>query len=273
MDAYKRANRTYWDLAVPVHLASAFYRADAFRRGGNVLDPIVRERLGDVAGKKILHLQCHFGLDSLCLARMGADVTGIDFSPPAIETARKLAHECGLNAHFIESDVTAPTEPLKNFDIVFASWGAICWIEDIEAWMHVAAGALRPGGRLHLIDGHPVIMMMDEHADPSGPFVMRYPYQSPQPVPDESSSDYAEPSMRIGGTTYLWQHGIGEIVSAAIAAGLEIRRLEELDRVPWVGLPHLIKRDEFYWSLAEGVPFLPLAFALEARRPLQYSEE
>jgi len=125
MDEYKIQNRAWWDELTPLHVASAFYKTENFRRGKNVLDPIARERLADVAGKRLLHLQCHFGLDTLSLARMGAQVTGLDFSAPAIAAARRLAAETGVPARFVEADVLDPPEDLKDFDIVFASWGAI----------------------------------------------------------------------------------------------------------------------------------------------------
>lgn len=266
MDLYRQSNLAYWESVVSIHLASKFYRVDEFRRGVNVLDPIVRERIGDVRGKRLLHLQCHFGLDTLSLARMGAEVTGVDFSPRAIETAKALASETGLSASFVEGDVTAPPLPPAAFDIVFASWGAIMWIEDISAWMRAAAKALAVGGRLLLVEGHPAMMMMDEHVSPRSPFTMRYPYQSRMPEMNEFDRDYADPSARIEGKIFIWSHGVGEILNAAIAAGFEIRSFEELDRVHWAALPQLIKRDEVYWALPDGAPFLPLAFALEARR-------
>lgn len=266
MDSYRQSNLAYWDSIVSIHLDSAFYRADAFRQGANVLDPIVRERMGDVRGKKLLHLQCHFGLDTLSLARMGAEVTGVDFSPRAIETARTLARETGLSASFVEGDVTAPPVPPAAFDIVFASWGAIMWIEDMGVWMRAAANALVAGGRLLLVEGHPAMMMMDEHVSPTSPFTVRYPYQSRVPELNEWDRDYADPSVRVEGKTFTWQHGVGEIMNAAIAAGFEIRGFEELDRVPWEALPQLVKRDDIYWSLPDSTPFLPLAFALDARR-------
>src|SRR5262249_15236896 len=152
---YRSHNRAWWDELVAHHVASPFYRVDAFRRGEVVLDPIARERLTEVKGKRLLHLQCHFGLDTLSIARMGAEVTGVDFSPSAIATARALAKETGLPATFVEADVLAPPDDLTGFDFAFASWGAINWIADLDAWMRTAAQALKPGGRLLVIEGHP----------------------------------------------------------------------------------------------------------------------
>ena len=135
MDELAKDNLAYWTEAVAVHLASPFYRTEAFRRGEIVLDPLVREGIGEVAGKRLLHLQCHFGLDTLSLARMGAEVTGLDYAPPAIEAARALAEETGVAASFVLADALNPPTGLDGFDIVFASWGAICWHRDIGRWM------------------------------------------------------------------------------------------------------------------------------------------
>lgn len=264
MDELAKDNLAYWTEAVAVHLASPFYRAEAFRRGEIVLDPVVRKGLGEVAGQRLLHLQCHFGLDTLSLARMGAEVTGLDYAAPAIEAARALARETGISGTFVLADVLDPPPGLTGFDIVFASWGAICWHRDIGRWMEVAAGALKPGGRLYLVEGHPAMLMMDDASGPDAPFTLRFPYDSPEPVISEGFQDYAEPDLSVGtGRTGSWIHGLGRIVNAAIDAGFVIRRLEEGDAVPWAALPQLVQVGE-YWRLPPGAPFLPLNFALDA---------
>ena len=260
-------NFAYWNEAVAIHLASPFYRADAFRRGEVVIDPVARAGLGEVAGRRLLHLQCHFGLDTLSLARLGAEVTGLDYSPPAIETARALSLETGVRGRFVLADVLDPPSDLGDFDIVFASWGAICWIADLDRWMQVAAKALRPGGRLFLLDGHPAGLMLDDGPGmtPSSPLAIRYPYQSDDPVVGEDQSDYAEPSAPlVSRQTGVWMHGLGRILNAAIAAGFRIRRLEEGDRISWQASGALVSDGEGYWTLPDGAPFLPLSFALDA---------
>src|SRR5207253_9066011 len=164
-------------------------------RGANVLDPIARERLVDVAGKRLLHLQCHFGLDTLSIARMGADVTGLDFSPNAIAAARALSEETQVPACFIEADVLDPPADLGGFDIVFASWGAISWIGDLSRWMRTGAEALKPGGRLLLIEGHPAMFALDDQGSPHGPLTVRYPYASSKPIVEDARGQgtYAAP--------------------------------------------------------------------------------
>ncbi|HMI95100.1 MAG TPA: class I SAM-dependent methyltransferase [Micropepsaceae bacterium] len=269
MDDYQRENRAWWDELAPLHVNSPFYKTGAFKRGENVLDPIARERLAGVAGKRLLHLQCHFGLDTLSLARMGAEVTGLDFSSNAIEAARALSQETGVPARFIEADVLDPPADLKGFDIVFASWGAIGWIGDLSGWMRAAAGALKPGGRLLLIEGHPAMFSLDDQSAPNGPLTVRFPYDSTAPIIEDSQGQgsYAAPDASLKAQrTVGFAHGLSRIFTAAIDAGFVIRKFEELDRLPWdARLPQLAKVDEFYWALPRDAPFFPLSFALDAK--------
>jgi SAM-dependent methyltransferase len=257
-------NLAYWNKVTPDHVASSMYRTEEFRRGEIVLDPIVRSAIGDVKGKRLLHLQCHFGLDTLSLARMGASVTGIDFSPPAIEQARALAKEAGIDARFICADVLAPPAgALKDFDVAFASWGAIYWIADIAAWMRVASGALKKGGRLLLCEGHPALLMLDERA-PSGTLRVRWPYDSAEAhVDDAVDVDYAGAAVA-GIRTEGYLHGLSRILNATMRAGLTIRGFCEGDRVPWKALDQFVQVDRDYWGLPAGVPPIPLYFILEA---------
>jgi SAM-dependent methyltransferase len=259
-----RHNLAHWNAVTPHHVVSPFYRTDDFRRGEIVLDPVVRGAIGDVAGQRLLHLQCHFGLDTLSLARMGAGVTGLDFSPPAIEQARALAAEAGIDATFVCADVLAPPADLTGFDIVFASWGAIYWIADMQRWMQVAANALRPGGRLFLCEGHPMLQTLDEQA-PAGELRVCRPYDTAEPDVSEGDFDYTGAIVSANRTEgYL--HGLSRILNAAMRAGLTIRGFSEGDRVPWKAMEQLVKVDRDYWALAPGAPAIPLSFTLEAVR-------
>jgi SAM-dependent methyltransferase len=252
----------HWNEVTPLHVASPMYRTDDFRRGEIVLDPVVRQAIGDVAGQRLLHLQCHFGLDTLSLARMGAEVTGLDFSPLAIEQARALADEAGLAATFVCADVLDPPPGLAGFDIAFASWGAIYWISDIAAWMRVAANALRPGGRLFLCEGHPVLSMLDEDA-PTGQLRVRWPYDADEPHIDEGDLDYTGAKVAAYRTVgYL--HGLGRILTAAMDAGLTIRSFTEGGRAPWRALGQMVRVDRDYWALPPEAPPVPLSFILQA---------
>ena len=256
-------NLAHWDEVTPHHVASPMYRTDDFRKGEIVLDPVVRDAIGEVAGQRLLHLQCHFGLDTLSLARMGAAVTGLDFSPVAIEQARALATEAGIDATFICSDVLNPPPGLTGFDIVFASWGAIFWIGDLAAWMRVAAGALKPGGRLFLTEGHPAMNMLDERAPPGGPMTVKWPWDQTEPVVEEGDLDYTGAKVAANRTSgYL--HGLARVLNAAMDAGLTIRAYSEGDRVPWKAMDQLVKLDRDYWALPPGAPAVPLSFTLQA---------
>ena len=255
-------NLAHWNAITPHHVTSPFYQTEDFRRGEIILDPVVREAVGDVRGKNLLHLQCHFGLDTLSLARMGARVTGLDFSTPAIEQARALAAEAGIEARFVLSDVLDPPEDLGTFDIVFASWGAIYWIQDFAAWMRVAANALRPGGRLFLCEGHPALLMMDERA-PCGLLRVRWPYQTAEGLILEDDLDYTGAKVAAN-RTVSHMHGLGAILTAALDAGLTITRFTEGDRIPWKALDQMVPADNRYWVLPPEVPLVPLSFVLEA---------
>ena len=265
MPDYLALNRAHWDEVTGIHVASPFYRTEAFKRGAMVLDPIAAEGVGDVKGKRLLHLQCHFGLDTLSLARLGADVTGLDFSVPALKEARALSAETGVPGLFIEANVLEPPPGLTGFDLVFASWGALCWIPDIPAWMRTAANALNAGGRLVLVDGHPAMLMMA--GEGAAPFSAHYPYQTDEPIMIEDGGDYADPSAKVeANRTAEWMHGIGRVLNAAIDAGLVIRRFDELDRVPWQALAQLEPVDEHYWRLPATIPTFPLSFRLLAEK-------
>jgi SAM-dependent methyltransferase len=263
-DLYKD-NLAYWNDIAPVHMASSFYRTEDFRKGEMVLDEVARAAAGDVAGRRLLHLQCHFGLDTLSLARLGAIATGLDYAPAAVDAARKLSRQTGVRADFVLADVLQPPAELKGFDIVFASWGAICWHRDIGRWMQVAADALKPGGRLCLVEGHPAMLMLDDKGKAGERLKVGFDYDSPDPITSEGFEDYAEPGARAGtGRTFSWNHGLGRILNAAIEAGFVIRRLDEGDRVPWKALPQLVPNGAGYWTLPASSPLVPLNFTLDA---------
>lgn len=264
---YTETNLAYWNEMARRHLDTPFYRTDAFRRGENILDPIVRDGIGGVHGRKLLHLQCHFGLDTLSLARMGADVTGLDFSDDAVALARALARQTGVKGNFVQSNVLTPPADLKDFDIVFASWGAIGWIHDMGAWMRTASNALKPGGRLFLAEAHPYLMTLDDYPpEPVLPFAVRYPWDSDEPLEMENQGDYAGPGILEAHRNVMFQHGMATILNSAIAAGFRIDGIAEGDRIPWQGLKQLIKDDEHYWTLPPGAPFIPLSLILNATK-------
>jgi SAM-dependent methyltransferase len=266
MDKHTRDNNVYWDQLARIHPDTAFYRLEDFKRGENMLDPIAREALGDVSGKRVLQLQCHFGLEPLSLARDGAEVTGLDFSQVAIATARKLSDELKIPARFIEADVLNAPEELTGFDIVFASWGALCWISDLAAWMRTASRALKPGGKLVVVDGHPTGWMLNHEVAPGAPLQVRDPYESSEPFVIEEQGSYAdEKAVLESPRCVVWVYGLEKLFTAMLNAGLTLRGFREYDRVPFP-MPPLVRVDKYYWKLDDSLPFVPLGFSLIAER-------
>lgn len=268
MKSYFDANRRRWDESVAIHMRSStgVYRVDDFRRGADVLGPIESEELGDVRGKRVLHLQCHFGLDTLCLARRGAQVTGLDFSHEAIEAARSLASECAIDVEFVEADVYDATVISDRFDLVLASWGAINWVPDVYRWMNVAAQLLAPKGSLYLLEGHPAALALEEEHD--GRLTPRYEYfQGSEPVVSDEARTYTGDSDRLVNTrAYEWMHPLGNIVDAVLKAGLTLEYLREHDRLPWQNFSSMVRDEQFMWRLPADVPSFPLAFSIRANQ-------
>ena len=272
---YLEANRARWNEAVPVHAASEFYGVDRFLAGESTLLELERDEVGDVTSKSLLHLQCHFGLDTLSWARLGARVVGVDFAPMAISTARELAARSGLKAEFVESELYASPEALADrlgsFDVVYVNLGALCWLPDVAKWARVCAGFLRDGGMLYLRDTHPAAFALDDEA-PVGELRLRYPYfETELPLSWSGDGDYADPSASFKHqVTYEWNHGLGEIVSAVIEAGCSIDFLHEQEWTVYRALPWLVETERGVWRLPgnDGEPDrrVPLMFSLRATK-------
>ena len=271
---WRALNQANWDERVPIHVnARNVYNIDALRADTDRLDPIAADILGPVDGMRVLHLQCHFGMDSLRIARDGGFVTGVDFSPPAIATARALAAELGLEdrARFVEANVydalTALPEP-GTFDRVFVSWGALCWLPDIFHWARVVADFLAPGGYLALAEAHPFAYVFDSvNATPDGRPGWYVPYLGRAALADDEVRDYADPDARLTNSrTWQWLHPISDTLTALLAAGLRIDRFQEHDRCVWSFFDNLVRRGpgDFAWP---DKPWLPLSFSLRATKP------
>jgi SAM-dependent methyltransferase len=269
---WRRLNRANWDERVPIHLAAPLYDGTRLRSGDARLLPIEEAELGPVAGLRLLHLQCHFGHDTLILAQRGAEVAGLDFSAPAIAAARSLAAELGLSdrARFFEADLyDAPdviAEP-ASFDRVYVTWGAICWLPDIAGWARIAAHFLRPGGSLYLAEGHPAALVLDDAAPtPGGRPGFYLPYFHQEPFVLDDPTDYADNMARLtNATTAQWIHPLGAVVTALIAAGLRLDWLHEHDAVPWRMFACLIEGPDRLYRWPDQ-PWLPLAYSLRATR-------
>jgi len=276
MDAFRVANRAKWDELVHPHLTSGFYSVDALRAGTRTLDPIEQREIGDVTGLSILHLQCHFGLDTLTLAQQGAaSVTGLDFSSEAIGTARALAAEVGLDATFVEGDLyDAPTLIDGTFDLVFTTWGTICWLPDLAGWARIAAGFLKPGGRFYFADCHPAAYVWDDTAgacDPAaGVLRTKYPYfHAPEPMELEDAGDYASDHRTDNTQTFEWAHPVGDIVTAVSQAGLTFDYLREHPAITWALLPSLVAQGDGLYVWPDAMePKLPLSLSFMARKPV-----
>jgi SAM-dependent methyltransferase len=269
---WRQVNRANWDERVGVHLGPCGYDLSDLRAGRGRLNAIEEAELSPVVGKRVLHLQCHFGTDSLTLAQRGAEVVGLDFSGPAIDAARVLASELGLadRAHFVQADVydalKAVPEP-HDFDLVFVTWGAITWLPEIEPWTAIVAAMLRPGGSLYLADGHPVAYVFDDATRSSDAMPGLFaPYFSRRPVVSVDPRDYVDPEARLANAkTYTWIHPLGDLVTSLIASGLDLDWLHEHDAVTWKMFETLVKDSAGLYRWPDR-PWLPLAFSLAATR-------
>jgi SAM-dependent methyltransferase len=274
---WREINRANWDERTAVHLGpGSSYDLGPLRAGRGGLDAIVRAELGPVAGLRVLHLQCHFGKDTLTLAQGGAAaVVGLDFSAPAVEAARRLAGELGLSdrVRFVEADLydapRAIPEP-GGFDLVFVTWGALPWLPDLAGWARIVAGFLRPGGRLYLAEGHPVALVFDDLAQtPDGKrgwgwFV---PYFQREALVLDEPTDYADPAARLRhARTHNWMHPLGEVLGALSGAGLALEWLHEHPRVTWRMFECLVRDGDGLFTWPDR-PWLPLAYSLSARKP------
>jgi SAM-dependent methyltransferase len=262
-----RANQSNWNERVPVHLgAESSYDVQAFKNGQSTLAEIEREMVGDVKGKKLLHLMCHFGMDTLSWVRAGADATGIDFSPEAVNTAKGLAQHCGLQAEFICSDVYAlPRHLASDYDVAIATYGVLCWLPSIERFMDVVSSHLKKGGIFVLVDGHPLVDMYEAE---NGRLAMRYSYfDTGQPDVCESKTSYTgRQDIRFrNDTTYQWSHDLGTILNAAIRAGMEIVSFNEYPFAAYKRYPFMVQKGN-YWELPSSFQKVPMLMCLKARR-------
>ncbi|KGM08809.1 class I SAM-dependent methyltransferase [Cellulomonas bogoriensis] len=287
-EEYLELNRTNWDSRATVHAQS--YGIDALLQDPRRLSDVVTfdvPRLGDVAGLDVVHLQCHIGTDTLSLARLGAQVTGVDLSGGSLEVARDLAARAGADIEYVESDVYTAPNALdgRRFDLVYTGIGAICWLPDIRRWARTVASLLRPGGRLFIRDGHPVLLSAlamtvgAEHDDRrQQPWItgtgdltvaLELPYfEQPDGLVWDDENTYAGTEKVTQPRSMEWNHGLGEIVTAVIDAGLDLTSLIEHDSVPWDALPGLMALDEDVneYRLRDRPERLPATFTLTARR-------
>jgi SAM-dependent methyltransferase len=263
-------NRVHWDALAAVHGQDAYYDTEALVAGRDTLTPeeddALRASVQSVSGLDVLHVQCHIGFDTISLARRGARVTGLDFSAASLAKAMTIAQRCGVAIEWVQADSTAIGPSLAGrFDLAYATIGVLCWIADIGAWMRSVGSTLRPGGRLILIDTHP---LQDMVATPR-PLTFDMPYANDGGHLFENEGSYAVPDAQLpaGGSVYF-SHSVGEIVTAATAAGLRIDALTEHLQCSFEhrnAIP--LREDDGWWRLRANGMALPLLFTLRATRP------
>jgi len=270
MASYLDLNRANWDDRASAHAASPDYSFDRFVADPDFLSDVVTfdlPRLGDVRGLRGVHLQCHIGTDTVSLARLGAEMTGLDFSGASIAEARRLSQLSGTPVEYVESNVYDALDvlPAADFDLVYTGIGALCWLPDVRRWAGVLGALLRPGGRLFIREGHPMLWALDETR--SDALSVDYPYfEQVEPLVDEDAGTYvATDTSFTQNVTHSWNHGLGEIVSGLFESGMQLTSLVEHDSVPWDALPgHMVKGELDEWRLADRPWRLAASYTLQA---------
>ncbi len=270
MEDWTELNRRSWEERAAPHSASPDYAVQRFVDEPDFLSDVVRfdlPRLPDLRGRRGVHLQCHIGTDTLSLARLGAQMTGLDFSGAALAEARSLSERTGTVIDWVEARVDQAPEALPRgaFDLVFTGIGALCWLPDVAAWARVVAGLLAAGGELFVREGHPMLWSLDETREDA--LVVRHPYfETAEPTVFDEPGTYVESEhVFVHTRSASWNHGLGEVVSAVLAAGLRVTLLEEHRSVPWEALPGRMRRgDDGEWRLLEGGDLVPLTWTLRA---------
>ncbi|HUT27116.1 MAG TPA: class I SAM-dependent methyltransferase [Methanomassiliicoccales archaeon] len=259
-------NKKRWNEKVDANLKSPIYDVDGFLSGASSLLPIEVREVGDVAGKDLLHLQCHFGMDSISWAGEGARVTGVDFSPEAIKKARELSAEIGIPATFIESNIYDLERNLEGqFDIIFTSYGAICWLPDLDDWARLIVKYLRPGGFFYIVDIHPFGNIIDENCREH--FKAGYPYFSKNPLMFDDDVPIIDSGHEFKNKRrYEWMHPVSEIINALVDEGLIIDFMHEFPCCFFPMHPAMELREDGYWYLPEKDFNVPMLFSLKASK-------
>lgn len=259
-EEYFGANKKLWNQRTVVHKNSNFYNLAGFKAGSTVLTPIELNELGNINGKTMLHLQCHFGMDSLDWARRGAIVTGVDLSDEAIKEAKQLNDELKLNAKFVCCNVYDTSEYVKEqFDIVFTSYGTIGWLPDLQPWAKMIAERLKPGGIFYIADFHPVLWMFDDEFTH-----FQYSYENREVIVTESEGTYTDRDADITGKEYGWNHSISEILNALITNGLQIVHFNEFMYSPYACFRNSVEFEKGKWHIKGLEGKIPMVYTLKA---------
>lgn len=261
---YVEDNRNGWDLRTGVHLDSSFYDVEAFCKGGLTLKSPEQELSGRVKGLKLLHLQCHFGMDTLSWAHLGAEATGVDFSPAAIEAANRLSDETGIHARFVQADVQALGESFQHgFDIVVTTYGILCWLGDLDAWARSIRGSLKPGGRFILVEFHPLLdLLFDGMVSGHNHY-----FSTAEPVSGATTGTYTDRDAPISYTEHRWQHPVSEVVSALLRTGLHITDMREYPYASYPVVSALDTQKDGLWYPTKEYGRVPFMYSIVAVAP------
>lgn len=270
MNEFLQANQKRWDQLTIAHAQSDFYDLNGFKAGNDRLRSIELSELGDVRGKSMLHLQCHFGLDTLAWARRGALVTGVDFSANAIELARSLSAELDIPAQFVCTDLYHLTEVLAaEFDIVFTSYGVLHGLPDIKSWGEIIAHFLKPAGIFYIVEDHPMFRVFRPQPDGEIKAVRSY-FFSEKPQRIEGTGSYATENQGESSVSFIWDHSLGEVINALIEVGLQLEFLHEFPFAARAKFPSMVQGEDGWWRLpADQHGTIPFLFSLQARKPVE----
>ncbi|MCE6996117.1 class I SAM-dependent methyltransferase [Saccharothrix sp. S26] len=267
-----RANQANWDARTPVHAASEFY-AIGRRDPHGWFAPFEWHDLGDLAGREVVHLQCHIGIETIALARQGARVTGLDFSTAAVAEARRIAAEEGVSIEYVRADVHDAVAHLGSgrFDVVYTGKGALCYLPDLPRWAATVAELLKPGGFAYIAEFHPVLTALGTSPGPDdGPeLLLRHDYlEGRGAVVRDSTYTYTDgPALTSATASYEWRHSLGELVTTLVRAGLRIDSLTETDELPWPRWARMTRAESGWWTLPDDDPKIALLFGLKASKP------
>lgn len=259
---YFEVNKATWNKKVGVHAESEMYKMDAFKAGENSLMPYELKALGDVKDKSLLHLQCHFGQDTLSWSRMGAKCVGLDISDEGVKLAKQLNAELKLDAEFVCCNVLDTSKYVsETFDIVFTSYGTIGWLPDLKPWARMISERLKVGGTFYIVEFHPILWMFDYvEGEPK----MKYHYNQDEVIYEEYEGTYANQASKMVSKEYGWNHGLSEVVNSLIEAGLQIEYLNEYDESPYDVFPDLIQLDNGMYKMKNQL--FPMLFEIKATK-------
>lgn len=263
------ANKNNWDARAPIHVASEFYGVGD-RDPMSWFAPFEWCDLGRLAGREVLHLQCHLGVETMAFAIKGAHTTGLDFSNVSLQAARRIARDADLTIDYVHADVYDAEEALgaERFDIVYTGKGALCYLPDLDGWARTVARLLKPGGFLYLVEFHPLLNALGptQKTSPTPDLVIRHDYLGGRgPVERDSSHSYTGGSALARDTLhYEWPHGVGEVITAIAQTGFTVESLTEACLLPWQRWPLMVRTDHGWWTMPESEPRFPVVYGLKA---------